>query len=110
MNASETNALETAIAAAWEDRAALSPDTKGEARDAIETAIANLDNGTFRVASKAGNGDWTVHQWLKKAVLLGFRIHPNAVMTGGPQDGYFYDKVPSKFEGWTEEDLSLIHI
>ena len=90
-----TNALETAIEAAWEDRASLSPDTRGEARDAIETAIAGLDNGTYRVASKTGNGDWTVHQWLKKAVLLGFRIHPNAMMTGGPQDGHFYDKVPS---------------
>ena len=101
-----TNALETAIEAAWEDRASLSPDTTGEARDAIETAIAGLDNGTYRVASKAGNGDWTVHQWLKKAVLLGFRIHPNAVMTGGPQDGHFYDKVPSKFEGWTEDDFA----
>ena len=82
--------LETAINAAWEDRASLSPNTKGEARDAVETAIAALDDGTFRVASKAGNGDWTVHQWLKKAVLLGF----------------FYDKVPSKFEGWTEADFA----
>ena len=106
MTPNDTAALETAINAAWEDRASLSADTKGEARDAIETAIASLDNGTFRVASKAGNGDWTVHQWLKKAVLLGFRIHPNAVMTGGPQDGHFYDKVPSKFEGWTEEDFA----
>jgi len=106
MTPNDTAALETAINAAWEDRASLSPETKGEARDAIETAIASLDNGTFRVASKAGNGDWTVHQWLKKAVLLGFRIHPNAVMTGGPQDGHFYDKVPSKFEGWTEADFA----
>ena len=65
-----TTALETAIEAAWDDRASLSPDTTGEARDAIETAIAGLDNGTYRVASKAGNGDWTVHQWLKKACLL----------------------------------------
>ena len=55
-----TTALETAIEAAWEDRASLSADTKGEARDAIETAIGGLDNGTFRVASKAGNGDWVV--------------------------------------------------
>ncbi|GGX69518.1 2,3,4,5-tetrahydropyridine-2,6-dicarboxylate N-succinyltransferase [Litorimonas cladophorae] len=103
--------LETAIEAAWDDRAALSPDTKGEARDAVEAAISGLDDGTFRVASKAGNGDWVVHQWLKKAVLLGFRLHPNAMMTGGPATvgrgaGHFYDKVPSKFEGWTEDDFA----
>ena len=97
--------LETLINAAWEDRASLSPNTTGETRKAIEAAIMALDSGEMRVASKSGNGDWIVHQWLKKAVLLGFRIHPNAVMTGGPQDGHFYDKVPSKFEGWTEADF-----
>lgn len=98
--------LETTINAAWEDRASLSPETTGETRDAVETAIAGLDNGALRVAEKSGNGDWIVHQWLKKAVLLGFRLHPNAMMTGGPQDGHFYDKVPSKFEGWTERDFA----
>ncbi len=98
--------LETTINAAWEDRASLSPETTGETRDAVEAAIAGLDNGALRVAEKSGNGDWVVHQWLKKAVLLGFRLHPNAMMTGGPQDGHFYDKVPSKFEGWTERDFA----
>ena len=100
-----TAQLETLINAAWDDRASLSPDTKGETRDAIEAAIMALDSGEMRVASKAGNGDWVVHQWLKKAVLLGFRIHPNQIMNGGPADGNFYDKVPSKFEGWTEADF-----
>ena len=100
-----TSQLETLINAAWEDRASLSPDTKGETREAIEAAIMALDSGEMRVASKSGNGDWVVHQWLKKAVLLGFRIHPNTIMTGGPADGHFYDKVPSKFEGWTESDF-----
>ena len=100
-----TAQLEALINAAWDDRASLSPETKGETRDAIEASIMALDSGEMRVASKSGNGDWVVHQWLKKAVLLGFRIHPNAVMTGGPQDGHFYDKVPSKFEGWTEADF-----
>ena len=99
-----TSQLETLINAAWDDRASLSPDTEGETREAIEAAIMALDSGEMRVASKSGNGDWVVHQWLKKAVLLGFRIHPNAIMTGGPADGHFYDKVPSKFEGWTESD------
>lgn len=97
--------LETLINAAWEDRASLSPETKGEVREAIETAIMALDSGKLRVASKSGNSDWVVHQWLKKAVLLGFRIHPNQLMSGGPADGNFYDKVPSKFEGWTEADF-----
>jgi len=97
--------LETLINAAWENRAALSPETQGETRDAIEATIMALDSGEMRVASKSGNGDWVVHQWLKKAVLLGFRIHPNQLMSGGPQDGNFFDKVPSKFEGWTEADF-----
>ena len=101
-----TAALQTAIEAAWDDRANLSPDTKGEARDAIETAIMALDAGQMRVASKEGNGDWVVHQWLKKAVLLGFRIHPNSVVSGGPNNGAWYDKVPSKFEGWGEDEFA----
>ena len=100
-----TTQLETLINAAWEDRASLSPQTTGETREAIEAAIMALDSGELRVASKSDNGDWVVHQWLKKAVLLGFRIHPNQMMTGGPQDGNFFDKVPSKFEGWTEADF-----
>ena len=99
-----TTELEAAIEAAWEDRARLSADTKGEARDAIEAAILGLDRGELRVASKE-SGDWVVNQWLKKAVLLGFRIHPNALMSGGPAGGGFFDKVPSKFDGWTEVDF-----
>jgi len=98
--------LSKVIDAAWEDRASLSPDSKGEQRDAIETAILALDSGELRVASKAGNGDWEVHQWLKKAVLLGFRIHANKIMDGGPANGNWWDKVPSKFEGWGEDEFS----
>lgn len=94
------------IDAAWDDRATLSPDTKGEQRDAIETAIMALDSGELRVASKSGNGDWDVHQWLKKAVLMGFRIHANKIMSGGPADGNWWDKVPSKFEGWGEDEFT----
>ncbi len=102
----KTDQLAKIIDAAWEDRAALSPDTKGEHRDAVEAAIQGLDNGSLRVAEKSGNGDWVVHQWLKKAVLLGFRLEGNRMMSGGPADGNFYDKVPSKFEGWTEDDFA----
>jgi 2,3,4,5-tetrahydropyridine-2-carboxylate N-succinyltransferase len=100
-----TEQLQILIDAAWEDRADLSPETTGERRDAIETAIAGLDNGTFRVAEPV-DGDWVVHQWLKKAVLLGFRIHGNAPMSGGPAGSHFFDKVPTKFEGWTESDFA----
>ena len=98
--------LSQIIDAAWDDRASLSPDSTGERRDAIETAIMALDSGKLRVASKAGNGDWDVHQWLKKAVLLGFRIHANKIMDGGPANGNWWDKVPSKFEGWGEDEFS----
>lgn len=98
--------LQTAINAAWDNRADLSPATTGEARDAIETAILALDSGEMRVASPSESGEWTVHQWLKKAVLLGFRIHANDVMSGGPNGGAWYDKVPSKFEGWGADEFA----
>ena len=97
--------LETVIETAWDNRADLSPATKGEAREAVEAAILALDSGEMRVASKAGNGDWTVHQWLKKAVLLGFRLNDNGLMSGGPNAGNWWDKVPSKFEGWGEDEF-----
>ncbi|NNE57334.1 MAG: 2,3,4,5-tetrahydropyridine-2,6-dicarboxylate N-succinyltransferase [Hellea sp.] len=103
MNTAELSKM---IDAAWDDRASLSPETKGEKRDAIEASIMALDSGELRVASKAGNGDWEVHQWLKKAVLMGFRIHANKIMTGGAAGGNWWDKVPSKFEGWGEEEFS----
>ena len=89
------------IDAAWEDRAALSPDTRGEVRDAVEAALALLDAGRARVAEPDGAGEWRVNQWLKKAVLLSFRLNDNAVMPG-PGDSAWFDKVPSKFTGWDE--------
>ena len=101
----KTDQLETIIEQAWDNRAELSPATKGETREAVETAILALDSGEMRVASKAGNGDWTVHQWLKKAVLLGFRLNDNGLMSGGPNNGTWWDKVPSKFEGWGEDEF-----
>jgi len=101
-----TSALETSINAAWEDRASLTPDTKGEYRDAVETAIMALDSGEMRVATKQGNGDWVAHEWLKKSVLLGFRLHANSLMSGGPAGGAWWDKVPSKFEGWGDAEFS----
>jgi len=100
-----TDQLQSIIEAAWDDRAALSADTKGEQREAVDTAIMGLDDGTFRVAEKVGQ-DWIVHQWLKKAVLLGFRLEANTIMPGGPANGTWFDKVPSKFSGWTEADFA----
>ena len=99
-------ALEQSIDRAWEDRDSITPDTSGEARDAIDAALEGLDSGTLRVAEK-GAGGWTVNQWLKKAVLLSFRIFDMAPLPGGPAfpgigDSPWFDKVPSKFAGWDE--------
>jgi 2,3,4,5-tetrahydropyridine-2-carboxylate N-succinyltransferase len=91
--------LEKTIDTAWETRDQLTPATKGAVRDAVEQAIAGLDDGSFRVAEKVG-GAWQVRQWLKKAVLMSFRLTDMAPMDGGPGGGTWYDKVPSKFEGW----------
>jgi 2,3,4,5-tetrahydropyridine-2,6-dicarboxylate N-succinyltransferase len=94
-----SNALQAAIDAAWEARDTLSITTQGEVRDAVEAAIEGLDNGSFRVAEKI-DGNWAVHQWLKKAVLLSFRLNDNAVVDGGSAGAPAFDKVPSKFAGW----------
>src|SRR5262245_52422925 len=96
--------LEAAIDAAWEKRDGISSATKGEVRDAIEAAIAGLDDGSFRTAEKVG-GEWVVNQWLKKAVLLSFRLYDSVPMDGGaafPGLGAapWYDKVPLTTTGW----------
>jgi 2,3,4,5-tetrahydropyridine-2,6-dicarboxylate N-succinyltransferase len=105
MNAHVDHAgLAATLEQAWEDRAQLSPATKGEVRDAIETALDLLDRGVVRVAEKRGDV-WVTHQWLKKAVLLSFRINPMAVIKGGPGDAVWWDKVPSKFDGWQAGDF-----
>jgi 2,3,4,5-tetrahydropyridine-2,6-dicarboxylate N-succinyltransferase len=92
-------ALQAAIEAAWDARDTLTITTKGEARDAVEAAIEGLDNGNFRVAEKL-DGSWTVNQWLKKAVLLSFRLNDNVVIENGSAGSPAFDKVPSKFAGW----------
>ena len=92
--------LETAIEAAWDARDTITPDTKGETRDAIEATLEALDKGTLRVAVRQENGYWHTNQWAKKAVLLGFRLQDMAEQTGGPQDSSWWDKVDSKFKGW----------
>jgi 2,3,4,5-tetrahydropyridine-2-carboxylate N-succinyltransferase len=90
--------LAAAIEAAGEDRAAVSTDTRGKVRDAVEAALDLLDGGKARVAEKIGD-DWVVNQWLKKAVLLSFRLTPMAMISGAPGGASWWDKVPSKFAG-----------
>ncbi len=96
--------LQTIIDAAWEDRANLGLDTKGEIRDAVESALAMLDAGTARVAEPTADG-WQVNQWLKKAVLLSFRLNDNVVIDGGSAGAPAFDKVPSKFAGWGDAEF-----
>ena len=94
-------AIEKIIDAAWEARDGVTLQTKGEVRDAVETALEALDGGKLRVAEKK-DGVWGVNQWLKKAVLLSFRLNDMAVMGGGPNGSAWFDKVPMKFEGWDD--------
>ena len=98
----DLNSLEAAIETAWDDREALSSDTTGAAREAVDEALNALDDGSARVAEKTGDG-WVVNQWLKKAVLLSFRLNDMSAIPGGPgTDTNWFDKVPSKFAGWDE--------
>ena len=94
-----TDQLATIIDAAWDARDSISSATQGEVRDAVQTALAGLDDGSLRVAEKL-SGSWQVHQWLKKAVLLSFRLNDNVLVDGGASGAPAYDKVPSKFSGW----------
>lgn len=91
-----TQQLQTLIDNAWDNRAELSPaSAPKEVMDAVEHVIAELNNGQLRVATRQGVGQWTVHQWIKKAVLLSFRLKDNELMRAG--DLGFFDKVKTKF-------------
>jgi len=98
--------LQNIIEQAWEDRASLSPaSAPAPIREAVDHVLNALDKGELRVAEKQ-NGDWLVHQWIKKAVLLAFRLEDNVVMGAGPGTPLqFFDKVPSKFAGYTDADF-----
>ena len=98
-----TEALITAIEAAWDDRASVTPGHP--VGEAVEQALALLDSGAARVAAPDGNGGWQVNQWLKKAVLLSFRLNDNAVVDGGAASAPAYDKVPLKFATWGEDEF-----
>ncbi|MBT5572499.1 MAG: 2,3,4,5-tetrahydropyridine-2,6-dicarboxylate N-succinyltransferase [Alphaproteobacteria bacterium] len=100
-----TTDLQSAIETAWDNRDSLTPATQGADRDAVETALAELDSGARRVAEKR-DGDWVVNEWLKKAVLLSFRLNDMSMIAGGPGDNTaWWDKVPSKFDGWDAGDF-----
>ena len=98
--------LQSAVETAWDNRDGLSPSSKGEGVDAVRETIALLDSGTLRTAEKSGNGDWVAAEWVKKAVLLGFRIQGLEIASGGPQAGNWWDKVDSKFKGWGQDEFS----
>jgi 2,3,4,5-tetrahydropyridine-2-carboxylate N-succinyltransferase len=101
--------LEGVINVAWENRDQITSATKGEIRKAVEQTLIALDSGTLRVAEKSpekNDGQWTVNQWAKKAVLLSFRLNDMATIPGGPgENTNWWDKVPSKFAGWGDEEF-----
>ena len=99
-----TDPLQSTIDAAWNARDSL--DTGDRAlKEAVEAAILRLDSGEARVAEKV-DGEWRVNQWLKKAVLLSFRLNPMEMIAGAPDGASWWDKVPSKFAGWGEREFA----
>jgi 2,3,4,5-tetrahydropyridine-2-carboxylate N-succinyltransferase len=94
--------LQAVVESAFERRDAIGVSTGGEVRHAVEAALQLLDDGKARVAERGGDGAWVVNEWLKKAVLLSFRLNDMSVIPGGPGGAQWWDKVPSKFEGWGE--------
>ena len=97
--------LQAVIERAWDERESLGAATKGEVRQAVDAAIAALDSGQARIAERQDD-EWIVHQWLKKAVLLSFRLNPMEAIAGGPGGAHWWDKVPSKFAGWGEKEFA----
>ncbi|MEP3524422.1 MAG: 2,3,4,5-tetrahydropyridine-2,6-dicarboxylate N-succinyltransferase [Hyphomicrobiales bacterium] len=95
--------LQATIEKAFDERDAINTETQGPVREAVQEALNLLDAGKARVAEKSGN-DWIVNQWLKKAVLLSFSLNDMAPITGGPDGATWWDKVPSKFNGWGESE------
>jgi 2,3,4,5-tetrahydropyridine-2-carboxylate N-succinyltransferase len=97
-------ALAATIDAAFDDRDGIGTQTAGAVREAVDDALGLLDRGEARVAEKT-DGGWVVNQWLKKAVLLSFRLNPMTLIEGGPGGAAWWDKVPSKFAGWSGVDF-----
>jgi 2,3,4,5-tetrahydropyridine-2-carboxylate N-succinyltransferase len=96
--------METTINAAWDVRESIDTLTEGETREAVNKVLNMLDSGILRVASPSDEG-WVVHQWVKKAVLLSFKLNPMQTITGGPDGSVWYDKVKNKFVGWGKPEF-----
>jgi 2,3,4,5-tetrahydropyridine-2,6-dicarboxylate N-succinyltransferase len=97
--------LENTIDAAFEKRDGIGPSTKGAVREAVDAALDLLDRGEARVANRSASGAWKVNQWLKKAVLLSFRLNDMSVIPGGPAHAAWWDKIPSKFDNWNDKNF-----
>ncbi|MBP1871043.1 2,3,4,5-tetrahydropyridine-2,6-dicarboxylate N-succinyltransferase [Ensifer adhaerens] len=101
----DLTSLSQTIDTAFDDRDSVNTGTRGAVRDAVETALNLLDSGKVRVAERGADGNWTVNQWLKKAVLLSFRLNPMEIVRGGPGESVWWDKVASKFDGWSVNEF-----
>jgi 2,3,4,5-tetrahydropyridine-2-carboxylate N-succinyltransferase len=97
--------LEKTIEKAFDERDGVNTGTRGEVRDAVEASLHMLDRGEARVAERGEDGAWRVNQWLKKAVLLSFRLNPMEIVKGGPGEAVWWDKVASKFDGWSANEF-----
>lgn len=97
--------LESIIEKAFDERDKVNILTKGEIREGVDHVLDLLDKGELRVAERENNGNWKVHQWLKKAVLLSFRLNAMGLISGGPDQSNWWDKVPSKFDGWNADNF-----
>ena len=105
MNHADRSSLSATIERAFEERDTINTATRGEVCDAVNDALNLLDSGKARVAERGEDGVWTVNQWLKKAVLLSFRLNPMEIVKGGPGESVWWDKVPSKFDGWSVNEF-----
>jgi len=106
MSQPDLSALEKIITKAFDERDTVTVSTTGEIRDAVAQSLLLLDQGKVRVAEKQADGNWTVNQWLKKAVLLSFRLNPMEIIKGGPGASVWWDKVASKFDGWGADEFT----
>ena len=105
MSKPDLSSLEKTVDAAFEARDGVNSSTRGEVRESVETTLDLLDKGQIRVAERQADGQWRVNQWIKKAVLLSFRLNAMDIIAGGPGESSWWDKVPSKFDGWGAVDF-----
>jgi 2,3,4,5-tetrahydropyridine-2,6-dicarboxylate N-succinyltransferase len=105
MTATDLTSLEKTVDAAFDNRDSVNTSTRGEIRDAVEEVLSLLDAGKVRAATRGEDGKWVVHQWVKKAVLLSFRLNAMEIVKNGPGNAVWWDKVPSKFDGWSASEF-----